>query len=187
MAYPQLEDLCSRKREKVALFLTAENMAGVLAIALPAYSATLQTTFWLRLLILLAACVLGLVLTSEINGLACYERVLWRVRGWARRRTVGATLRPAEFTAIPVAQGDRALPAGGPLRRVTAPGAPPGRPAPRAGAAYTAAPPRARGTGTNGVPNGNGAEPVGCPPPMGQDAPGEVAMTVHGEGRDADL
>jgi hypothetical protein len=71
MAYPQLEDLCSRKREKVALFLTAENMAGVLAIALPAYSATLQTTFWLRLLILLAACVLGLVLTSEINGLAC--------------------------------------------------------------------------------------------------------------------
>ena len=37
MAYPQLEDLCSRKREKVALFLTAENMAGVLAIALPAY------------------------------------------------------------------------------------------------------------------------------------------------------
>jgi hypothetical protein len=76
----------------------------VLAIALPAYSATLQTTLWLRLLILLAACVLGLVLTSEINGLACYERVLWRVRGWARRRTVGATLRPAEFMAVPVAQ-----------------------------------------------------------------------------------
>ena len=50
MAYPQLEELTSRKREKVALFFTAEHMAGMLAVGLPAYVATLGTTFWLRAL-----------------------------------------------------------------------------------------------------------------------------------------
>jgi len=119
MPYPQLEELCSRKREKVALFLTAEQMAGVFAVALPAYLGTLHTTLWLRVLILLAALGLGLALTSEINGLAFYERVLWRLRGRARRSASGATLRPVEFTVVPLAQGDRALPAGGPVRRMT--------------------------------------------------------------------
>ena len=118
MPYLQLEELTSRRREKVALFLTAENMAGIFAIGLPAYSATLQTTLWLRILIVIAAAVLGVALTSDINGMAFYERVLWRTRGRARQRMVGAVLRPAEFTAVPVVQGDRALPLGGPLRRV---------------------------------------------------------------------
>ena len=118
MAYEQLEELTSRKREKVALFLTAENMVGLLVIGLPAYIATASTAFWLRSLILLAAAVLGVLLTSEIHGLACYERALWWARGWARRRVAGAILRPAEFTAVAVVHDDRPLPLGGPVRRV---------------------------------------------------------------------
>ncbi len=186
MAYPQLEDLCSRKREKVALFLTAENMAGVFAIGLPAYLATLQTPLWLRLLIVLAAVVLGLALTNEINGLACYERVLWRVRGWARRRTVGTLLRPAEFTAVPVAPGDRALPVGGLLRRATAGGPPSAWPAPL-GVARTVAAPRASAAGADGVPRGTAQEAVVFPPHAGPIRPAEAATAGIGEGGDADL
>jgi hypothetical protein len=104
VAYPQLEELTSRKREKVALFFTAEHMAGVLAIGLPTYIATLGTMFWLRVVILLAAAVLGLLITSDLGGMAGYERAVWWVRGRLRRRLAGGTLRPAEFTAAPVSR-----------------------------------------------------------------------------------
>ena len=77
MAYHQLEDLTSRKREKVALFLTAENMAGLLAVALPCYLGTAHVELWLRIPILITAAALGVALTSEVQGLALYERVLW--------------------------------------------------------------------------------------------------------------
>jgi hypothetical protein len=115
--YPQLEELTSRKREKVALFLTAENMAGLLAVGLPAYIGTLDTTFWLRILILLAAAVLGVLLTTDVNGMACYERALWWVRGRLRRQITGRVIQPAEFLVAPVMDGDRAVPLGGPVRR----------------------------------------------------------------------
>ena len=118
MAYAQLEELTSRKREKVALFFTAEHVAGVLAVGLPAYLGTLGTTFWLRLVILLAAAVLGVLITSDMAGMAGYERGLWWVRGRLRRRLTGGMLRPAEFTAAPAVQGDRAVPLGGPIRRL---------------------------------------------------------------------
>ena len=117
MSYPQLEELTSRKREKVALFLTAENMAGLLAVGLPAYVGTLETPFSLRILILLAAAVLGVLLTSDINGMACYERAVWWVRGRLRRQVTGGVIRPSEFAAAPVVQRDRAVPLGGPIRR----------------------------------------------------------------------
>ena len=174
MPYLQLEELTSRRRKKVALFLTAENMAGVFAIGLPAYSATLQTTLWLRILILIAAAVLGVALTSDINGMAFYERVLWRARGRARRRMVGAVLRPAEFTAVPVVQGDRALPLGGPLRRVK--GRTPRQPRqPRlTGAVRTAVVPRYRTQGARPVPGGYTG-------PLGQQAMQEDVQRVPPE------
>ncbi len=117
MPYQQLEELTSRKREKVALFLTAENMAGLLSIGLPAYIVTSHTSLWLRILILLAAAGLGVALTSEINGLAFYERLLWWSRGRARR-LVGRLLQPCEFTAVLVVPSDRPLPLEGSIRRV---------------------------------------------------------------------
>ena len=171
MDYPQLENLCYRKREKIALFLTAENMAGVFAVALPAYLGTLHTAFWLRVLILLAAIMLGIALTSEVNGLAFYERALWRVRGWARRRMRGATLQPAEFTAVPLVQGDRALPADGPVRRATG-GATVPRFTPMAGAL-----PRATGGDQRETP---------APRRNGQVAPADAAAAVLVEDGDAE-
>ena len=146
MAYEQLEELTSRKREKVALFLTAENMVGLLVVGLPAYIATASTAFWLRSLILLAAAVLGVLLTSEIHGLACYERALWWARGWARRRVTGAVLRPAEFTAVAVVHDDRPLPLGGSVRRVLPTTAAPAEPTRLGSVVRTAAALRSRGS-----------------------------------------
>ena len=157
MPYTQLEELTSRKREKVALFFTAEHMAGMLALGLPAYLGTLGTTFGLRLLILLAAAVLGVLITSDMGGMAGYERVLWWVRGRLRRRLLGTTLRPDEFTVTPVAQSDRAVPLGGPIRRARRRRAAALDQAPLAGLARTAVVPRARGTGrTAATSNGHG-------------------------------
>ncbi len=157
MPYTQLEELTSRKREKVALFFTAEHMAGMLALGLPAYLGTLGMTFGLRLLILLAAAVLGVLITSDMGGMAGYERVLWWVRGRLRRRLLGTTLRPDEFTVTPVAQSDRAVPLGGPIRRARRRRAAALDQAPLAGLARTAVVPRAHGTGrTAAVSNGHG-------------------------------
>lgn len=117
MAYPQLEELTSRKREKVALFFTAEHMAGMLAVGLPAYVATLGTTFWLRALVLVLAAVVGVLLTSDIGGMAAYERAAWWLRGRLRRAIAGKTLEPLEFATTSVEQHGRAVPLGRAIRR----------------------------------------------------------------------
>ncbi len=163
MPYPQLEELTSRKREKVALFLTAENMAGLLAVGLPAYLGTLGVAIWLRILILIAAAVLGVALTSEVNGMAFYERVLWWLRGRVRRRMTGGMIRPVEFAAAPAVHGERALPLGGSLRRVKRSAGTRAEPASMAGAARTAATHHARGALVQRQPVGvhNGQEAGG--------------------------
>ena len=198
MPYPQLEELTSRRREKVALFLTAENMAGLFAIDLPAYIATLHTALILRVLILIAAAVLGVMLTSDIHGMAFWERAVCWARGQARRRVLGAVIRPAEFTAVPVVPGDRALPLGGPLRRVKGGTASPASLPRRVGAVRTAAVPRYRGqtapaaAGVPGSPMDHRELPEPASRAMaspgqrnGQVAPAETAMAVVVEGDDA--
>ena len=152
MPYPQLEELTSRRREKVALFLTAENMAGLLAIGLPAYLGTLSVEIWLRILILIAAAVLGVALTTDVHGMACYERVLWWVRGRARRQMTGAVIRPAEFTPVQVVPDARALPVGGPLRRMPRRVRHPADTAQGAGGVRTAAVPRSRSQDASAMP-----------------------------------
>ena len=146
MPYQQLEELTSRKREKVAMFLTAENMAGLLSIGLPAYVVTSHTSLWLRILILLAAAGLGVALTSEINGLAFYERLLWWSRGRARR-LMGRLLQPGEFTAVLMAPSDRPLPLDGSIRRVRERASDPAAAQRFSSTVQTAAPSRYRGPG----------------------------------------
>ena len=86
MAYEQLEEIRGRKGEKIVLFLTVENLVGVVCLALPVYLATTSAPFLVRLVLLALAGVLGYVATVEIGGLALYARVSWLVRGWLRRR-----------------------------------------------------------------------------------------------------
>ncbi len=126
MAYEQLEEIRSRKREKVALFLTAENMGGLLLATLPVYLATAQfQSFFLRVSLLIMAAVLGVTITLEVAGLPMYERLLWRVRGFMRVKTAGAMLTPDQFSPVPVATHVQILPVDGPIRVVSPPQGPP--------------------------------------------------------------
>ena len=119
MAYEQLEEIRSRKREKVALFLTAENMGGLLIATLPVYIATAQfQSFFLRIVLLAMAATFGVIITLEYGGLALYERMLWRIRGFMRVQTSGAVLTPDQFSPTPVATHVQVLPVNGPIRAV---------------------------------------------------------------------
>lgn len=119
MAYQQLEEIRSRKREKVALFLTAENMGGLLLATLPVYLATAQfQSFVLRVVLLVMAAVLGVAVTLEYGGLALYERILWRIRGFMRVQTAGSVLTPEQFSPVPAAPHVQLLPVDGLVRVV---------------------------------------------------------------------
>ena len=120
MPYEQLEEIRSRKQEKVAVFLTAQHVGGMLCVTVPVYIATLEFPFMLRTLIMIMAAILGIALTLEIGGLPCYERLLWRLRGAIRVRLGNTALSPEAFTGVSAARLERALPAGGPIRVVDA-------------------------------------------------------------------
>lgn len=116
--YRHIEQLRSRKHEKVALFLTAENMAGLLVMVLPVYlgTATMSSPV-LRFILLAAAAVIGLATTLQVNGLAFYERILWRVRGWVRVRVTGGVIHPSTFTNAPITKRQsRVLRLDGPIQ-----------------------------------------------------------------------
>lgn len=118
--YRHLERLNSRKQEKVALFLTAENVAGLLVMVLPVYLGTaIMGSPLLRFLLLAAAAVIGIATTLQVNGLAFYERLLWRVRGWVRVKVTGGIIHPSTFTNIPATKRQsRVLRVNGPIQAI---------------------------------------------------------------------
>ena len=97
MSYEHLEELRGRRGEKILLFLTVENLVGVIIAALPVYLATQHTHIVLRIALLAIAAAIGYGLTVEVGGLAAYERVLWRARGVLRRRMVGLRITPEQL------------------------------------------------------------------------------------------
>lgn len=118
MPYDQLEEIQSRRGEKIAMFLTLENAFGLILGAFPAYIISAGMPFVLRVLIVLAAAALGVALTLDVGGMSFYERTLWSLRGLLRRRLHGDAVRPADLLGAAVTvQADRPLPRGGPIRR----------------------------------------------------------------------
>src|SRR5437773_11826301 len=81
MPHDMIDEIQSRKGEKVALFLTFENAAGLILAVLPAFLLSGALPWWLRILIVLAAGAVGVLATLEVGGLAFYERVTWAIRG----------------------------------------------------------------------------------------------------------
>ena len=76
--------------------------------------------WWLRILIVLAAGVVGVLATLEVGGLAFYERVTWAIRGTIAKCAEGDRITPEQFIGAPtVGRRDRALPIDGPIRAVT--------------------------------------------------------------------
>jgi hypothetical protein len=124
MPYDHLEEIQSRKGEKIAMFLTLENAFGLILLAFPAYLISAGMPFVLRVLIVVAAAALGVAATLDLGGLTLYERVIWSVRGAFRRRLQGDRITPAQLVgAAVVAHADRPLPRGGPVRRRRLPAA----------------------------------------------------------------
>lgn len=123
MPYDHLEEIQSRRSEKIAMFLTLENAFGLILVAFPAYLISAGMPFALRVLIVLTAAALGVLATLELSGMTFYERVLWSARGLFRRRLQGERITPTQLIgAAAVVHADRPLLRGGPIRRrATAP------------------------------------------------------------------
>src|SRR5437867_2469144 len=119
MSHEMIDEIQSRKGEKVALFLTFENAAGLILGVLPAFILSGAMPWFLRILIVLAAGAVGVLATLEVGGLAFYERVTWAMRGTIARRAAGDRITPEQLIgARAVGRRDRALPIDGPIRAV---------------------------------------------------------------------
>lgn len=103
MSYRTIEQITSRGYEKVASFLTQLQFFGTaLGVLVGAglmtviHHAILSTT----LLVLLAA--LGYLLTTEMDGMAPYERLVWRLRGLTRGALQGRVITPDDLPGVVV-------------------------------------------------------------------------------------
>lgn len=135
MSHEMIDEIQSRKGEKVALFLTFENAAGLILGVLPAFILSGAMPWWLRILIVLAAGAVGVLATLEVGGLAFYERVAWAARGMIAKRATGERITPEQLIGAPtVGRRDRALPIDGPIRAVSMRKGVPVQPVRRSGA-----------------------------------------------------
>jgi hypothetical protein len=121
MPHEMIDEIQSRKGEKVALFLTFENAAGLILGVMPAFMLSGAMPWWLRILIVVAAGAVGVLATLEVGGLAFYERLIWAARGGIAGRTAGDRITPEQLV------GARAV--GRRTMRRAVPGQRPRRPA----------------------------------------------------------
>ena len=114
-----IEELASRKKEKIATFLTFESIVAVLVAFMPIFMISAQWPLLTRVPLCAAAAVAGYIATVEFRGLPLYEHVLWSARGLFRLRTQGARVAPEDLPgAIPAPDQDRVIAASGPIELV---------------------------------------------------------------------
>jgi hypothetical protein len=120
MPHEMIDEIQSRKGEKVAIFLTMENATGLVLGAIPGFLITFRALPWyLTFLITLSAGALGVLVTLEIGGMAFYERMVWWVRGALKQRLSTPRITPEASTGgRGVGQRDAALPLHGSVRLV---------------------------------------------------------------------
>src|SRR5215216_7148385 len=116
MAYRMLEELQNRRKEKVAIFLTFENIVGLIFVFFPVFLGTGAFPLLIRGPLCIGAAILGVMATLDMHGLPIYEHLLWRARGFLRLRTQGQVITPDQLTgAVMHDTPDRPLPVGGPI------------------------------------------------------------------------
>jgi hypothetical protein len=116
MAYRMLEELQNRRKEKVAIFLTFENIVGLIMVFFPVFLGSSAFPLIIRAPLCIGAAILGVAATLDVHGLPIYEHLLWRVRGFLRLRTQDQIITPDHLTgAVMLDAPERPLPLGGPI------------------------------------------------------------------------
>jgi hypothetical protein len=116
MAYRMLEELQNRRKEKVAIFLTFENIVGLIVVFFPVFLGSSAFPLIIRAPLCIGAAIVGATATLDVHGLPIYEQLLWRARGFLRLRTQGQVITPDQLTGVVVLDApDRPLPVGGPI------------------------------------------------------------------------
>ena len=106
MAYEPLAPILSRRGEKVAMFLTIENLVGILIAIAPAYLLTRPIGGIVQIVVIVGCGLLGYVATLEQHGMSFYERVFWRLRGRLRQFQHGSQISPESLpTAVAQSRG----------------------------------------------------------------------------------
>jgi hypothetical protein len=114
-----IEELTSRKKEKIATFLTFESIVAVILAFMPIFMISGSWPLLTRVPLCAAAAVAGYVATLELHGMPLYEHVIWTARGLFRLRTQGSRVVPEDLPgAIPIPDEDRVVAASGPIELV---------------------------------------------------------------------
>ncbi len=105
-----IEELASRKKEKIAAFLTFESIVAVVLAFLPLFIISAQWPLITRVPLCLLAALAGYICTVEVRGLPLYEHAIWSVRGLARLRLHGNRIGPDDLPgAVPAPVEDRVI------------------------------------------------------------------------------
>jgi hypothetical protein len=114
-----IEELTSRKKEKIATFLTFESIVAVIIGFMPIFMISSSWPLLTRVPLCLAGAVAGYIVTLELHGLPLYEHVLWTARGLFRLRVHGNRVVPEDLPgAIPAPDEDRVIALSGPIELV---------------------------------------------------------------------
>lgn len=114
-----IEELTSRKQEKIASFLTFESIVAVILAFMPVFIISGSWPLLIRVPVCLVAALAGYSCTLELRGLPLYEQLLWTLRGLFRLRTQGDRLLPEELPgAVPSPDQDRVIAVSGPIEVV---------------------------------------------------------------------
>ncbi|MEI7642684.1 MAG: hypothetical protein WCJ55_00115 [Chloroflexales bacterium] len=114
-----IEELTSRKQEKIATFLTFESIVAVLLTFMPIFMISSSWPILVRIPSCAAAALVGYVMTVEVRGLPLYEHLIWTTRGLVRLRLHGNRVTPADLPgAVPRPDQDQVIAASGPITLV---------------------------------------------------------------------
>ena len=121
-----IEELASRKQEKIATFLTFESIVAVIIGFMPIFMISSSWPLLTRVPMCVAGAVVGYIVTLEFHGLPLYEHVLWTARGLFRLRVHGNRLGPEDLPgAIPAPDQDRVIVVSGPIELAQRPASTP--------------------------------------------------------------
>ena len=111
-----IEELASRKQEKIATFLTFESVVAVLIGFMPLFMISGTWPIVPRVLACAGGAALGYLMTIETKGLPLYEHLSWSARGLLRFHVQGRRVTPEELPGAAIdPDQDRVIDVRGPV------------------------------------------------------------------------